>query len=88
MRSEPTSLGGTHLILPESQLGEMKINHMNTRKWANPTKWDGVLLMCMYMFCFGILSKFRFNMDTTNNTLTTAKKVIKDSPYKWSPETP
>ena len=36
---------------------------------------------------FGILSKFDCNMATTNNTRTTAKKVIKGSPYKWTPET-
>ena len=44
--------------------------------------------MRMHMFCFGILSKFDFNMATMNTTMTTAKKVIKDSPYKWTPETP
>ena len=34
------------------------------------------------MFCFGILSRFDLNM------MTTAKKVIKESPYKWAPEIP
>lgn len=30
--------------------------------------------MQVYMFCFGILSKFDFNMAMTNTTMTTAKK--------------
>lgn len=30
--------------------------------------------MQVYMFCSGILSKFDFNMATTNTTMTTAKK--------------
>ena len=28
----------SHLILPRSHLGEMKIFHMNTRKWASPAR--------------------------------------------------
>ena len=42
MRGEPAHLVGSHLILPESQLGEMKIFHRNTRKWAIPARWDRV----------------------------------------------
>ena len=52
MRSELARLGwsdltiivGSHLILPGSHLGEMKICHMNICKWASPARWD--------RFCF------------------------------------
>ena len=33
---------GSHLILPGSHLDEMKILHMNTCKWASPTRWGRV----------------------------------------------
>ena len=43
MRSESDRLGGSHLTLPGSHLGEMKIFHMiNTRKRASQARWDGV----------------------------------------------
>ena len=42
----------------------------------------------MYMFCFGILSRFNFNMATTNTAMTTAKKTLKDGPCSWTPQTP
>ena len=44
--------------------------------------------MSMYMFCFGILSRFNFNMATTNTAMTTAKKTLKDGPCSWTPQTP
>ena len=50
---------------------------------------DGIefFLMSMYMFCFGILSKFVFNMATTNyHHDHSQKKATKDSPYKKIPE--
>ena len=34
-------------------------------------------VMDMYMFCFGILSKFDFNMATTNTAMTKAKQSNK-----------
>ena len=40
---------GSHLILPGFQLGEMKILHMNTCKWASPAKWNKAFV---YQFCF------------------------------------
>ena len=39
--SQPAQVG-SHLILPGSHLGEMKIFHMNTRKWASLARWDRV----------------------------------------------
>ena len=40
--------------------------------------------MQMYMLCFEILFKFDFKMATTDNTVNTGKKAIKDSPYIFS----
>ena len=47
-------------------------------------KWD---VMGMYMFCFGVLSRFDFKMAMTNIAITTVEKVMKDSLYKWTPQT-
>ena len=44
MRSEPSHLGGISLILPGSHRGEMKIFHMNTRKWDSSAKWNRFLI--------------------------------------------
>ena len=41
---------------------------------ANPARWDRVFLMRMYMICFGIVSKFNFNIAMSNTTMTSAKK--------------
>ena len=47
---------GPHLISPGFHLGEMKIFHMNRRKWASPARWDRVFLnrLC---FAFQMLIK-------------------------------
>ena len=53
--SQPAQVG-SHLILPGSHLGEMKIFHMNTRKWASPARCDRVFInkLC---FAFQMLIK-------------------------------
>ena len=38
MRSEPVCLGKISLDFAEIYLGEMKIFHMNTRKWVSPAR--------------------------------------------------
>ena len=56
------------------QTDEMKMFHMNTR--ISATRQGGIdfSVMRMYMFYFGILSRFDLNMATTNTTMTTAGK--------------
>ena len=51
MISEPARLSGISL---SSHLGEMKIFHMNTHKWASPARWDS---MFFNLFLFQILIK-------------------------------
>ena len=45
-------------------------------------------VMSTFIFCLAILSRFDFNMAVTNTTMTTAEKIIKDSPYKQPPKPP
>ena len=40
---------GFHFILPGFHQGEMKIFHMNTRKWTSPSRLDRVFFN---LFCF------------------------------------
>ena len=49
MKSEPARLGGISLCFAGIPLGEMKIFHMNTRKLANPARWDSIFFN---QFCF------------------------------------
>ena len=49
MRSEPARLGGILLDFAGTHLGEMKLFHMNTRKWASLARWDRVFFN---QFCF------------------------------------
>ena len=42
MRSEPAHLGGISLDFAPIPPSEMKIFHMNTRKWASAARWDRV----------------------------------------------
>ena len=49
-------------------------------RWTSPPN-----CVSSYIFCFTNLSGIDFNMVATN---TAAKKVMKDSPYKWTPKTP
>ena len=42
MRSEPAHLGRISLDFAEIHLGQMKILHMNTRKWASAARWERV----------------------------------------------
>ena len=54
MRSEPARLSG--ISLSGSRISEMKIFHINTRKWATPAVWDRVFFnqLC---FAFHMLTK-------------------------------
>ena len=57
---------------------------------GGPAWQSGIEMSVMrtYIFCFGILSRFDFNMATTNTTMNTARKINKESPYKQTPKTP
>ena len=77
MRSKPARLGEVSLYFAENPLGEMKILHMNTRKWASPERRDIVFLFwfCMMallctvlctVYCKNYLIKQSFSSDITN----------------------
>ena len=58
MRSEPAArLGGISLDFAGFHLGEMKIFHMNTSKWASLARWDRVFFDQIFFFYFQMLIK-------------------------------
>ena len=65
MRSEPACLGKISLDFAEIYLGEMKIFHMNTRKWVSPARWYRVFFnqLC---FVFQMLMKQYKNICSTS----------------------
>ena len=85
MGSEPVCLGGISLILPGFRI---RWKFSISTSASEPARQDGITfsLTDMYMFCFGILCKFDFNMATANTTMITAKK-IKDGHYNWTSKT-
>ena len=74
MRSEPVHIREISLdsgIPPKwSHLGEKKFVHINMHNLGSAIEFS---FLRMYIFCFGILFKFNFNMAAINTTMITAK---------------
>ena len=101
MRSEPAAQVGSHLILPGSHLGEMKIFYMNTRKWASPARWHSIFFN-QFCFTFQILINFlkqSFSSDITNILIKLRQKIPcereikiisprRASPHNWASSPP